>query len=201
MFRKQTIVLLAAALASIATPAFSQDEWLTHRSSAMVQGFGSFVKTTTDQGIRQSATDSGGVLASYDFFFTKHSGVEADYGYSENTQHYGLTTGRVDVKSRSHEITGAYVYRFPTRTVTPFVLAGAGALIFDPKDNPTIDRQGRFAFVYGAGAEFTVSSRIFVRAQFRGLIYKTPVWDIQSLAEMGRWSHRAEPSAGVGFRF
>ena len=129
--------------------------------------FGSFVKATTDQGVRQSATDSGGVLGSYRYFFTRHHGVEGNYGYSQNTQRYFLTSGTVGVKARSHEVSGAYVFRFPTRFVTPFALGGAGALIFAPKDSPSLDTQSRFSFVYGGGADFKVSSRFYVRAQFR----------------------------------
>jgi opacity protein-like surface antigen len=194
------IFVLAAAVVSIAAPAFSQDEGL-FRNEVVGQAFGSFVNTTHDQGVRQSATDSGGVLGTYRYFFTRHHGVEGNYGYSQNTQRYALTSGTVGVKARSHEVTGAYVFRFPTRFVTPFALGGAGTVIFDPKDAPSLDRQARFAFVYGGGADFNVSSRIYVRAQFRGLINKTPTWDMPSLANLDRWSHRAEPSAGIGFRF
>jgi opacity protein-like surface antigen len=201
MHRKRTIFALAATIASIVAPAFSQDDGPAYRNEVVGQAFGSFVKTTTDQGIRQSATDSGGVLGTYRYFFTRRHGVEGNYGYSQNTQRYGLTSSTVGVKARSHEVSGAYVFRFPTRVVTPFALGGAGALIFDPKDAPSLDTQSRFTFVYGGGADFNVSSRLYVRAEFRGLIYKTPTWDIPSLANMDRWSHRAEPSAGIGFRF
>jgi len=200
MYRRQIIFVLAAAIASIATPAFSQDEE-GFKNEAVGQGFGSFVKTTTDQGVRQSATDSGGVLGSYRYFFTRHSGVDGTYGYSQNTQRYALTSGTVGVKARTHEVSGAYIFRFPTRFATPYVLGGAGAVIFDPKDDPSLDTQSRFAFIYGGGADFKVSRRFFVRGQFRGLVYKTPTWTIPTLAGLGRWSHRAEPSAGIGFRF
>jgi hypothetical protein len=48
------------------------------------------VKTTTDNSVQQGATNSGGVLASYRYFFSDSHGVEVDYGYSLNTQTYGL---------------------------------------------------------------------------------------------------------------
>ena len=79
MYRKQMIFVLAAAMASIARPAFSQDE-VPYRNEVVGQAFGSFVKTTNDQGIRQSATDSGGVLASYRFFFNRHDDVDSVFG-------------------------------------------------------------------------------------------------------------------------
>ena len=50
------------------------------------------------------------VLASYRFFFTDNHGVEVNYGYSRNTQTYGLVTGPLGVKSNQNEVTAAYVY-------------------------------------------------------------------------------------------
>jgi hypothetical protein len=82
------VILLGGALAAL--PAFSQE---ASRSDAAVQAFGSFVKTTTDNGVQQGATNSGGVLASYRYFFSDSHGVEVNYGYSLNTQTYGFPGG------------------------------------------------------------------------------------------------------------
>src|ERR1051325_1444054 len=134
-------ILLGGALAAV--PSFAQE---AGRSEASVQAFGSFVKSTTDNGIRQSATDSGGVLASYRFLFSNNHGVELNYGYSLNTQALGFATGPLGVKSNQHEISAAYVYRHPLRHVTPFVLAGVGGLVFDSKDAPDVSSQTRASF-------------------------------------------------------
>ena len=99
-------VVIGGLLASL--PAVSQEDG---RSEASVQAFGSFVKSTDNRGIEQSATNSGGVLASYRFLFSEHHGVELNYGYSLNTQSYGLAAGPVGVKANQHEVTAAYVYR------------------------------------------------------------------------------------------
>src|SRR5260221_193309 len=112
------------SIASMALPAFSQSE-TPGRNEVSVQAFGSFVKSTTNNGIENQATNSGGVLGSYRYFFNAHSGVEANYGYSLNTQSYGSTSGLLGVKSYSHEVSAAYVFRMPMRKFTPFVLAGA----------------------------------------------------------------------------
>jgi hypothetical protein len=85
-------VLIGAGLATF--PALAQE---AGRSEVSVQAFGSFVKNTTQDGVQQSATDSGGVLANYRFFFSKSHGVEVNYGYSLNTQSYGLATGSLGV--------------------------------------------------------------------------------------------------------
>ena len=200
MFRKKTLLGLAGGIVLISLPAFAQEEALS-RNEVSVQAFGSFLKTTTSNGVEQSATNSGGVLGSYRFFFNRNHGVEANYGYSLNTQSYGLANGLFGVKTYSHEISADYVFRFPLKRWTPFALAGVGGLVFDPKDTPGIGSQTRAAFVYGGGADFTLSNHIFVRAEYRGLIYNSPTFDISGLGGLDRTSHRAEPSVGFGYRF
>ncbi len=200
MFRKRIVVTLVASVASLAIPAFSQSEELG-RNEVSVQAFGSFLKSTTSDGVRNSATNSGGVLGSYRYFFNAHSGVEANYGYALNTQNYQLSSGAVGVKNYSHEISAAYVFRIPMKRFTPFVSAGAAALIFDPKDFQGADSQTRAGFVYGGGADFRVSSHIFVRAEYRGFVYNSPTYNLAGLDGTDRVTHRAEPSVGFGYRF
>jgi len=181
-----------------ALPALAQE---SGRSEVTVQAFGSFVKSTTQDGVQQSATDSGGVLASYRFFFSKSHGVEVNYGYSLNTQSYGLAGGPLGVKSNQHEVTAAYVYRHALRKFTPFVEAGVGGLVFDPTDTPGASTQARAAFVYGGGADFNITNRFFVRAEYRGLVYNSPTFDLAPAVGADRVTHRAEPSIGFGYRF
>jgi opacity protein-like surface antigen len=198
MFRINSFAAIVLGGALVALPAFSQEGG---RSEATVQAFGSFVKSTTNNGVQQDATNSGGVLASYRFFFSNSHGVEVNYGYSLNTQIYGLATGPLGVKSNQHEVTAAYVYRHPLRHFTPFVEAGVGGLVFAPKDAPDISSQARAAFVYGGGADFNVTKRVFVRAEYRGLVYNSPTFDLTPLSGVDRVTHRAEPSIGFGYRF
>ena len=201
MFVMRTSIAFAAGLAFIALPVFSQPEMETSRQEVSAQAFGSFVKTTTQDGIENSATNSGGFLGSYRYFFNVHHGVEADYGYSLNTQSYGLHSGIVGVKTYSHEVSGAYVFRYPLRKFTPFALAGAGALIFDPKDFTGASTQTRAAFIYGGGADYTLSHHLYLRAEYRGFVYNSPTYDLHALSGVDRVTHRAEPSIGFGYRF
>jgi outer membrane immunogenic protein len=198
MFKTITFgaIVLGGSLAML--PAFAQE---AGRSEVSVQALGSFVKTTTDNGVQQSATDSGGVLANYRFFFTNDNGVEVNYGYSLNTQTYGLPSGLLGIKAHQDEVTAAYVYRHPLRHFTPFAEAGAGGLIFDPKDAPGASTQTRAAFVYGGGADFNMTKRIFLRAEYRGLVYNSPTFDLSETSGTDRVTHRAEPSVGFGYRF
>ncbi len=189
-------IVLGGALATM--PAFSQEGG---RSEVSVQAFGSFVKTTNNNGIDQGATNSGGVLASYRFFFTNNHGVEVNYGYSLNTQTFGIPAGPVGVKADQHEVTAAYVYRHPVRGFVPFVEAGVGGLVFNPSDAPAASTQARAAFVYGGGADFNLTHRIFMRAEYRGLVYNSPTFDLAPVQGTDRVTHRAEPSIGFGYRF
>lgn len=204
--RKVAGGIIAAALISV--PAFAQQESETYKNDVAVQAFGSFVKSTTQNGVEQTATNSGGVLASYRFFFNKNNGVEANYGYALNTQNYS----GLGVNSYSHEATAAYVFRVPLRRWSPFALAGVGGLVFDPKGfaggvgaqslaQLTPNSQARAAFVYGAGADFHLSDHIFLRAEYRGFVYNSPTFDLPMLAGLDRVTHRAEPSIGFGYRF
>jgi opacity protein-like surface antigen len=199
MFRKSFLMWMAG-VASIALPVYAQSEG-AGRQEVAVQAFGSFVTTTTQNLIDNSATNSGGVLASYRFFFSKHHGVEANYGYARNTQSYTSPAAALGVKTDSHEVSGAYVLRMPFGKVTPFALAGVGALVFDPKDFASASSQTRAAFVYGAGADFNLSHRLFMRAEYRGFVYNSPTYDLPAFAGLDRVAHRAEPSIGFGYRF
>jgi len=197
MFKSNSLAMILGA-ALIAVPAFAQEGG---RNEVSVQAFGSFVRSTTQDGVQQSATNSGGVLASYRFFFTNNQGVEVNYGYSRNTQTYGLPTGNFGINANQHEVTAAYVYRHKMHGFTPFVEAGVGGLVFQPHDSPLIGTQARAAFVYGAGADFNLTKKVFLRAEYRGLIYNSPTFDLAATQGTDRYTHRAEPSIGFGYRF
>jgi opacity protein-like surface antigen len=89
--------------------------------------------------------------------------------------------------------------------VNPYVLAGAGALVFDPTGNagqsvPGAIRQAKAAFVYGGGADFRVANHFALRAEYRGFVYDRPDFELVSLPT-GVLAHTAQPSAGVVFKF
>jgi outer membrane immunogenic protein len=200
MFGKKLVFITIVGVALVALPAFAQSEDVG-RNEVSVQVFGSFVKSTTSDGVQNSATDSGGVLGSYRRFFDYHNGVEVNYGYALNTQNFVSSSGALGVKTYSHEASAAYVFRVPLNHFTPFVLAGAGGLIFDPSNFLNADSQARAAFVYGGGADFKLTRHVFLRAEYRGFVYNSPSYDLAALAGTDRVTHRAEPSIGFGYRF
>src|SRR5580700_6097244 len=69
----KTFLTMMFGSALAVAPAFAQEE-SNHTQEVTVQGVGSFVKSTVSNGVQQSATNTGGVLASYRFFFNAHNG-------------------------------------------------------------------------------------------------------------------------------
>jgi opacity protein-like surface antigen len=197
MFGKKRIIGLILVASTLGLPAFGQRE--VDRSDLAVQALGSFVQSTSGDGVTHSATNSGGVLGTYRHYLGGHSGFEIDYAYTLNPQQYAQAGNISSISAYSHEATGAYVWRLPLHRLTPFALAGAGTLIFDSKGFDG-DAQVRPVAVYGAGADFDLGSRWFLRAQYRGLIYNSPTLALSAIsAEL--LTHRAEPSVGFGYRF
>jgi len=77
--------------------------------------------------------------------------------------------------------------------------------VFRPTDdakriNSGIDQQTKAAFVYGGGVDFDIVKNFGVRAEYRGLVYKTPDFTTDSL-NLDKVTHLAQPSVGFFFRF
>jgi opacity protein-like surface antigen len=172
-----------------------------------VQGTGFFTKDSSGNGINQHATDAGGFLLSYRYHFNRWLAADASYGHARNTQQNFTSPGPLDVQANVHQATGAIVVTVPRRVfkVHPYVLAGAGALVFDPTGNAGgfvsgAQSQSRAAFVYGGGADYDLSIHFALRAEYRGFVYGRPDFDLATL-HSGATTHTAEPSAGIVFRF
>ncbi len=198
MYRKNGFVSLLLASAVCAGTACAQE---IYKSEVSVQYFGAFTSGTWYGGVQQTATDSGGVLANYRFFFNPFNGVEFNYGWAPGTQNFLYFQGPAGVRADTDEVTAAYVFRYPGHRVKPFGLVGGGALVFDPI-NPVGPEtvQARGAFVYGAGLDVDFTDRVFLRAEYHGLVYDSPDFNTFFLGP-DRTTHRAEPSIGFGFRF
>ncbi len=177
------------------------------RHEISLQGTGFFTRDSQTNGIFQHATDTGGLLAGYRFHFNRWLAAEADYGYVRNTQQNFTSLGNFNVQSNTHEVTGALVAKLPwsVANLKPYVLAGAGALIFDPTGNsggfvPGTQRQTKAAFVYGGGVDYKIIRYVSFRAEYRGLVYKRPDFGVSSLSS-DVTTHTAQPSAGIVIRF
>lgn len=201
MFRKiSMLVVCSLVLFSVAA---AQE----YRSDAAVSFTGIFNKGSMGSGLSQDPTNSGGFLASYRLAFGSHSGAELNYGYSRSSQNYSVTSlGLVaGQQANVHEATAAYVFSLSrSGRLDPFILGGGGALIFSPVGNlfsiPGTDTQAKGTFLYGAGVDYHLMRGLGLRLQYRGLVYKAPDFGLSALST-DSWTHTAEPSAGLVFRF
>src|SRR5262245_53745610 len=204
MTRFKLIVSVLFAALLLTSTSLAQE---TLRNEVSVQGTGFLTRDSEGTQIKQHTTDSGGLLASYRFRFNSWLGADRSYGYTRNTLQNVTSTGAFNVQANMHQTTGALVVSSPRRLfgLSPYALAGAGALTFDPTGNPGgivtgADRQTKAAFVYGGGADINLTRRFGLRFEYRGLVYKRPDFGIASL-ESGATAHTAQPSAGFVIRF
>ena len=192
---------IVACIALLSLRAVAQEV----RSEVSVQGTGFFTKDASGNGIENKATETGGLLIGYRYNITRWLAGEANYGYDRNTQSYiGSTSARV--QSNIHQITGSAVVKLPGfARIQPYALAGGGGLMFDPTNNAGgtsagATSQTRGAFLYGGGADYAFTRHLSLRAEYRGFVYKVPNFNVASL-KTDSWTHTAQPSAGIVFRF
>jgi outer membrane immunogenic protein len=195
------VAMVVGILALISITAVAQE----NRSEISIQGTGFFTKDTTGNGVFQHASDTGGFLLGYRYNFNRWLGAEANYGYDRNTQFYfGGPAARV--QSDIHQITGSALVKLPSfARLQPYALAGVGALVFDPTGNfggsfTGATSETRAAFVYGVGAQYALTRHFSLRAEYRGLVYKAPDFNLAGL-NTDSWTQIAQPSAGIVFRF
>ena len=205
--RKLTsLALFTVVLISLSSMAAMAQEI---RSEVSVQGTGIFTKESNSQGVRESATDTGGVLAGYRYHINRWLSAEAVYGWNRNTQEFTSAAGSGRVEADVHQATGGFVLNVPVPRkfkVHPYVLAEGGALVFHPTlasgTIPGVSQQAVGTFVYGGGFDYPVPAlrHVSLRMEYRGLVYKAPDFGLAQL-HTDTWTHTAQPSAGLVYRF
>jgi opacity protein-like surface antigen len=182
-----------------------------YRNDVTISALGSFQRSTADNGINQSATDSAGVLFTYRYFFTDHQGLELNYGYTRADEQFTPTTSTslanaTAISTNASEANLSYALRFGFRhRLRPFATAGLGAWVFSPINSFTVSgvAGARFAtpdFVYSAGVDLALSRRVSFRLGYRGHVFQAPDFGVPSIAT-GAVSHMAEPFGGLSFHF
>ena len=199
---RRSLVIIAAVF-TLAVGAGAQES----RSEISLQGTGFFTKDSNGQGNLQRSTETGGFTVGYRYHINRWLAAEGNYGYDRNTQQYFNGFGESRVQANVHAVTGDLVLSLPLpiKRVSTYALAGGGGLIFDPTGNsggfvPGADTQRRGAFLYGGGADYSLTRHFSLRAEYRGFVYKSPDFGVASL-RTDSWTHTAQPSAGIVFRF
>jgi len=200
------LVGMLSLSASAAKAQDSESGWLG-RNEVSVQGTGFFTKDSQGNGLSQHSTDAGGFLVGYRFHFNSWLAADASYGYARNTQETFTSGGASNVQANVHQATGAFVVTIPRKAfrLNPYLLAGVGALVFDPTGNSSgfvarASRQAKPAFGYGGGVDYSIVRHVSLRIEYRGFAYDRPDFGLAAL-HSGSTTHTAQPSAGIVFQF
>ncbi|MFL6311264.1 MAG: porin family protein [Terriglobales bacterium] len=187
---------------------FAQD----FKSEFSVQGTVNLPKNSTNIDIPHDATKSGGFLIGYRYHLNPWFAIQGDYGYTRDTQKYfDPFFGETDIQANIHQLTGEAVISAPSSSrVRPYGLAGIGGVFFRPTNSlnnsfvgvgqGSGNNQTKPAFVYGGGVDFDITKYMAFRAEYRGLLFKIPDFQLTGLAS-DNFTHLAQPSVGLVWRF
>jgi opacity protein-like surface antigen len=200
---RRTAIMLAGFAILLTLGATAQES----RSEVSLQGTGFFTQDTNGQGTSRTTTNTGGFLVGYRYHINRWLAAEANYGFDRDTQKYFSTGGLSRVQSDVHTATADAVISLPFRIsrLNPYVLGGGGSLVFHPTGSAGgfvsgADTQAKGAFLYGGGFNYTLTRHWSVRAEYRGYVYKDADFGVRAL-NTDSWTHTAQPSAGIVFRF
>jgi len=207
--RKGSVLSAVAFIFLFVASGVAQD----FKSEVSIQGTANLPKDSTNINLPHDATKSGGFLIGYRYHLNSCFAVQGDYGYTRDTQKYfDPFFGETDIQANIQQLTGEAVITAPSHSrVRPYALTGIGGLFFRPTNsennvafvgigNNTGNNQAKPAFVYGGGVDFDISRFLALRAEYRGLLYKIPDFQLPGLAS-DNFTHLAQPSIGLVWRF
>ena len=196
----------ATLLVSVSSAAAQADRVEVSLSAAAAF---SKTSTATNSAVTLKPTKSGEVFGTVQYHFSKMHSFEVNIGHLRNSQIYTVPPDSYRVIASITEFSGAYVFSpFAAKKFAPFLLGGVGALRFNPGNtyidgfqvNLAATMQTSLAFVYGAGTDYHLWRVLWLRAQYRGLIYRVPDFN-RKIFFTGAHGHLAEPSLGLAIRF
>ncbi|HLB89990.1 MAG TPA: hypothetical protein VJK29_20190 [Terriglobales bacterium] len=203
MLRK--IGFIVGALFLLTSTGLGQD----NRFEVSLSGAGVLSKESDGNGIRLTPTQGWGVLGTLGLRLAAKHSLELNYARTKDSQIYNAPPFVYRIPSTISEFSGAYVFRpLQTKKLEPFLLIGAGALVFNPDDTIVngnqigigAGRQTKPAFLYGGGVDYPLSERLALRFQYRGIFYSAPDFRVVNILTSAR-GHFAEPSLGIVFKF
>lgn len=186
--------------------------------------YGAFNQSTSGNNVKQSPSNSAGVLLALRHISNPLVGYELTYSYNRANQKFfsGCFSGvpncidTANVAAGAHEIAGDWVVSVKVANLRPFALAGAGVLLDEPSGNAgftgvcdppspgascaVTQSSVKPVFVYGAGVDWTLVPHLGLRLQYRGNLYKAPNL-VKIFSSTNSFTQTAEPMAGVFLRF
>jgi len=171
----------------------------------------------------QGPSQSAGALATFHQSFKPWLGYNVNFGYSRFSENYsagesfvpnGTTTPTLSkfaqgsIRTNMYELTIASVIEGPrTKRFSTFAQFGGGGLFFLPTANTSGAKdQTRPAMLFGVGMNYQISRHLEMRAEYRGLFYKSPDFNLPPYDgfdfPMSRlFTVTSEPAVSIVYRF
>ena len=197
--RKMLLLFLLLPFMAVASQAQES------RQDASFSVGGIFPPFITGNDVQQTGTYGLSGLVSYRYMLTPRSGLELNYQYTQNAQKYYTSFNNISVHDRMQEISGAYVLNQTFKNWNPFLEAGPAAFLFAPLDDATtktLDAKGQtiLGAMYGGGVAYELSPSFDIRAEYRGLLMKTPNFGLGP-QKTGRFYNVYNPVIGIAYHF
>jgi len=194
--------MLLGALLLTAAAAHAQES----RQDVSISASGTFSPTIHSNGTYTNTDPSLGALVSYRYLLTPRSGLEANYGFTQNSPKY-VVPGQLNnnIHTRQQEFSGAYLYTRTYKRYNPFIEGGVGSMFFSPiKDfqtqNLDVKRTTAIGAIFGAGVAYELSPSFDIRAEYRGFAAKTPNFGNTNFTT-NRYRVLSMPVIGVAYHF
>ena len=198
---KKTMLLGALLLSTFS--AFGQES----RQDASISATGDFAPEIHGAtGTYTTSNTTLGALVSYRYLLTPRSGLELNYGFTQNSPVYTIPgTLKNTVHARQQEISAAYVFSMTFKRYSPFLEAGPGVMFFSPihdfgSNILDTKRTTTIGGVFGGGVAYELSPSFDIRAEYRGFVGKTPNFGIDDFST-NRYRVISSPSIGVAYHF
>ncbi|HEY0757636.1 MAG TPA: outer membrane beta-barrel protein [Acidisarcina sp.] len=196
------IVLSLFVLPLLAAAAFAQES----RQDVSLSGTALISPDKTAKGITQTATKGYGGLASYRFMLTPHSALEANYQFVQKSDTYVSSFNTYTIHNRMQEYSAGYVYNFNFHNFNPFLEGGGGGYFFGAiKDFGTNTQTSKsvtdIGAFYGGGIAYELSPSFDIRAEYRGIIVKTPNLTGLDALSVSRYYNISNPVIGIAYHF
>ncbi|HTV03782.1 MAG TPA: outer membrane beta-barrel protein [Acidobacteriaceae bacterium] len=194
-------LLLLLLLPLVAATVFAQES----RQDVSVSGSALFPPYIAGNGAQVHSTVGFGALISYRYLLTPTSGLELNYQYAQQVQHFTNPTNNNLIHNRFMEVSGAYVHSFIFRNWNPFLEAGVGGFLYRPIDDSKttiqqISSDTDIGALYGAGFAYEISPSFDIRAEYRGLVMKTPSFGVNNFST-NRYYNISDPVIGIAYHF
>ncbi len=195
------ILLLFLLLPFLAVASLAQES----RQDVSLSVTGVFPPFIVGNAVQQTGTYGLGGLVSYRYMLTPRSALEVNFQYAQNAQKYFTSFNRIRIHDRIMEFSGAYVLSFNFKNFNPFVEAGPAGFMLVPLDDASTTaldakQTTQVGGIYGAGLAYEISPSFDIRAEYRGLIMKTPNFGL-SPQKVGRYYNVYNPTIGIAYHF